>query len=44
MGEGKKALFEPSFNRAVKVRGGQDRLTSDAGTLLLPSHGVPRSA
>lgn len=28
-------LFEPSFNRAVKVRGGQDRLTSDAGTLLL---------
>jgi hypothetical protein len=35
MGEGKKLLFEPSFNRAVKVRGGQDRLTSDAGTLLL---------
>jgi len=35
MGEVKKPLFEPSFNRAVKVRGGQDRLTSDAGTLLL---------
>jgi hypothetical protein len=35
VGEGKKVLFEPSFNRAVKVRGGQDRLTSDAGTLLL---------
>jgi hypothetical protein len=35
MGEGKKPLFEPSFNRAVKVRGGQDRLTSDAGTVLL---------
>jgi DDE family transposase len=35
VGEGKKPLFEPSFNRAVKVRGGQDRLTSDAGTLLL---------
>jgi hypothetical protein len=35
VGEGKKMLFEPSFNRAVKVRGGQDRLTSDAGTLLL---------
>jgi Transposase DDE domain group 1 len=35
MGEGKKPLFEPTFNRAVKVRGGQDRLTSDAGTLLL---------
>ena len=35
MGESKKPLFEPTFNRAVKVRGGQDRLTSDAGTLLL---------
>jgi len=35
MGEGKKPLFEPSFNRAVKVQGGEDRLTSDAGTLLL---------
>jgi hypothetical protein len=35
VGEGKKPLFEPSFNRAVKVHGGQDRLTSDAGTLLL---------
>jgi Transposase DDE domain group 1 len=35
MGERKKLLFEPSFNRAVKVRGGQDRLTSDAGILLL---------
>jgi hypothetical protein len=35
MGEGKKPLFEPSFNRAVKVRSGQDRLTSDAGTVLL---------
>ena len=35
MGEGTKPLFEPSFNRAVKVLGGQDRLTSDAGTLLL---------
>jgi len=35
MGEGTKPMFEPSFNRAVKVRGGQDRLTSDAGTLLL---------
>jgi hypothetical protein len=35
MGEGKKPLFEPTFNRAVKVRGGQDRLTSDAGALLL---------
>jgi hypothetical protein len=35
MGEGKKPLFEPSFNLAVKVYGGEDRLTSDAGTLLL---------
>lgn len=35
MGEGKKPLFEPSFNRAVKVRSGRDRLTSDAGMLLL---------
>lgn len=35
MGEGKKPFFEPSFNRSVKVRGGDDRLTSDAGTLLL---------
>jgi len=35
VGEGTRPLFEPSFNRAVKVRGGQDRLTSDAGMLLL---------
>ncbi len=35
MGESKKPLFEPTFNRAVKVHGGQDRLTGDAGTLLL---------
>jgi hypothetical protein len=27
-------LFEPSFNRAIKARGGDDRLTSDAGALL----------
>ena len=35
MGEGKKPFFEPTFNRSVKVRGGDDRLTSDAGSLLL---------
>ena len=35
MGETRKPFFEPSFNRAVKVQGGQDRLTSDAGALLL---------
>ena len=34
MGEAQKWMFEPSFNRAIKVRGGDDRLTSDAGVLL----------
>jgi len=34
MGEAEKWLFEPSFNRAVKVRGKEDRLTSDAGVLV----------
>lgn len=28
-------FWEPTFNRAIKVDGGQDRLTSDAGLLLL---------
>lgn len=35
MGERKRPFFEPSFNRSVKVQGGDDRLTSDAGMLLL---------
>jgi hypothetical protein len=35
VGEGTKPLFEPSFNLAIKVQGGHDRLTSDAGMLLL---------
>ena len=35
MGEAQQPFFEPGFNRAVKVRGGDDRLTSDAGVLLL---------
>jgi hypothetical protein len=35
VGEGKRPLFEPSFNRSVKVQGGDDRLTSDAGVMLL---------
>lgn len=35
MGEARKALFEPSFNRSIKVRGVDDRLTSDAGVILL---------
>ncbi len=35
MGEEKNLLFEASFNRAVKVRSREDRLTSDAGVLLV---------
>lgn len=34
MGEAQQWMFEPSFNRAIKVRGRDDRLTSDAGVLL----------
>lgn len=35
MGERKRPFFEPSFNRSIKVQGGDDRLTSDAGLMLL---------
>jgi Transposase DDE domain group 1 len=35
MGEAQEWLFEPSFNRAVKVRASDDRITSDAGFVLL---------
>jgi len=35
VGERKEPFFEPSFNRSIKVQGGDDRLTSDAGVLLL---------
>ena len=35
MGEAQLLLFEPTFNRSVKVRSRDDRLTSDAGALLL---------
>jgi Transposase DDE domain group 1 len=35
MGETQEWLFEPSFNRAVKVRASDERITSDAGFLLL---------
>jgi hypothetical protein len=35
MGEGKRPFFEASFNRAIKVQGGDDRLTSDGGAMLL---------
>jgi len=35
MSEVQPLLFEPTFNRAVKVRASDDRITSDAGLLLL---------
>ena len=35
MSEEKIPFFEPSFNRAVKVTSRDDRLTSDAGVVLL---------
>lgn len=35
MGEAKQPLWEPSFNRAVKVVASDDRITSDGGLVLL---------
>jgi hypothetical protein len=35
MGESNGSVFEPTFNRSVKLSDGDDRLTSDAGVLLL---------
>src|SRR6202795_3308728 len=35
MGEAQEWLFEPSFNHTVKVQASDDRITSDAGFLLL---------
>lgn len=35
MGEAQEWLFEPQFNRAVKVQASEDRITSDTGFLLL---------
>lgn len=35
MGEGQGTQFEPTFNRSVKVSAGDERLTSDAGFLLI---------
>ena len=35
MSEARKSLFTPSFNRAVKIRQGDSRLTSHAGAILL---------
>ena len=34
MGEGQGWLWEPSFNRSIKVRKGDERLSGDAGLLL----------
>ena len=35
MGEAKQPLWEPAFNRAVKVFASDDRITSDGGSILL---------
>lgn len=35
MGEGHGWLFEPTFNRSIKLRQADPRITSDAGVLLL---------
>jgi hypothetical protein len=35
MGEAQSTLFEPDFNRAIKVHATDERITSDAGALLL---------
>ena len=35
VGERKEPFFEPSFNGSIKVQEGDDRLTSDAGVILL---------
>lgn len=35
MGEGQGWLWEPTFNRSIKVRKGDERLTGDAGLLLI---------
>jgi hypothetical protein len=35
LSEDQSTLFEPTFNRSVKIRGKDERITSDAGALLL---------
>ena len=35
MSEARTPLFEPQFNRAIKIRAIDERLSSDAGVLLL---------
>jgi len=35
MGEGQVTLFEPEFNRSIKVQASEQRITSHAGALLL---------
>jgi len=47
MGEQQGDLFAPSFNRSVKVPATDDRITSDAGLILLREadhrRGIPES-
>ena len=35
MGEQQNSIFEPEFNRSIKVQGTDQRLTSNAGVILL---------
>ena len=35
MGESQGRLFEPTFNRSVKISESDDRITSDAGVLII---------
>jgi len=35
VGEEQSTLFSPDFNRSIQVEARQERLTSDAGALLL---------
>jgi len=35
MGEAQDTLFEPEFNRAIKVQTSDQRITSHAGAILL---------
>ena len=47
MGEQQGDLFAPSFNRSVKIQATDDRITSDAGLILLREadhrRGIPES-
>ena len=35
MGESRGRLFEPTFNRSVKISASDERITSDAGVLMI---------